>query len=144
MGPYGDFASACDQRLGEISFMFVDAKGGIGSRRIEIDNCQYRDVEKCGPVDGRWGDDLPLANSALVGCAPRCWLTESMHVRIEERMRICDAESIRRDYLGLLDDWHLDPCTRCQSANRAAHFDTQSQVERASEGVRLRPNSRVT
>ena len=110
VGPYGDFASACDQRLGEISVMFLDVEGGIGSRRIEIDNCQYRDLENCGPVDGLSSDDLPLANSALVGCVPRFWLTESpMHERIEEPMTICDAESLRRDYLGLLDDWHLEP-----------------------------------
>ena len=27
----------------------------------------------------------------------------------EEPMTICDAESLRRDYLGLLDDWHREP-----------------------------------
>lgn len=109
VGPYGDFASACDQRLGEISVMFLGVEGGIGSRRIDIDNCQYDDLENCGPVDGLSGDDLPLANSALVGCVPRFWLTEATHERIEEPMTICDADSLRRDYVGLLDDWHLEP-----------------------------------
>lgn len=109
VGPYGDLAAGCDQRFGEISVMFLDVEGGIGSRRLEIDDCLYRDLEHCGPVDGMSGDDLPLANSALVGCVPRFWLAVATHERIAEPMTICDAESLRRDYLGLLDEWHLEP-----------------------------------
>jgi hypothetical protein len=107
----GDGASPCS---GDMRAWKASRGGTISPRARHFDASDHcpshlRDLENCGPVDGLSGDDLPLANSALVGCVPRFWLTEATHERIEEPMTICDAEGLRRDYLGLLDDWHLEP-----------------------------------
>jgi hypothetical protein len=110
VGPYADLTAGCEQRFGEISLVLVEVDGGIGSRQIEINNCGPAPLGpgQCGPIDGLTGDDLPLARSGLVGCVPSFWLTDAIHERIEASLEVCDAHSLHRDYLGLLDEWQAD------------------------------------